>query len=170
MTTYAVAKVPGDGTGPEVVAEAVKVLGVAGQVHGFDIEYTDLDLGGERYLRTKETLTGSDLETLANADAILFGAVGHPQVPPGVLEQDILLRMRRELDQFINLRPVKLHPGVKGPLRDVAKGTPAALVPPACSLPLESRSRSSRRQPASRSRRGAGAASTRNEWLRTAKS
>jgi 3-isopropylmalate dehydrogenase len=103
-----------------VVQEAVKVLGVAGGVYGFDIDYTDVDLGGERYLRTEETLTGADLQALGSADAILFGAVGHPDVPPGVLEQDILLRMRRELDQFINLRPVKLHPGVNGPLRDVA--------------------------------------------------
>jgi 3-isopropylmalate dehydrogenase len=102
-----------------VVQEAVKVLDAAGEVYGFELDYTDLDLGGERYLRTQETLTGSDLEALGNADAILFGAVGHPDVPPGVLEQEILLRMRRELDQFVNLRPVKLHAGVNGPLRDV---------------------------------------------------
>ena len=119
MSSYSVARVPGDGTGPEVVQEAVKVLDAAGEVYGFELDYTDLDLGGERYLRTQETLTGSDLEALGNADAILFGAVGHPDVPPGVLEQEILLRMRRELDQFVNLRPVKLHPGVNGPLRDV---------------------------------------------------
>jgi 3-isopropylmalate dehydrogenase len=119
MSSYSVAKVPGDGTGPEVVEEAVKVLAAAAAVHGFEIGYHELDLGGERYLRTEETLTGADLQTLSNADAILFGAVGHPEVPPGILEQQILLRMRRELDQFINLRPVKLHPGVNGPLRDV---------------------------------------------------
>ena len=119
MSSYSIARVPGDGTGPEVVQEAVKVLDAAGEVYGFELDYTDLDLGGERYLRTQETLTGSDLEALGNADAILFGAVGHPDVPPGVLEQEILLRMRRELDQFVNLRPVKLHPGVNGPLRDV---------------------------------------------------
>jgi len=119
MNSYSVAKVPGDGTGPEVVEEAVRVLAAAAAAHGFEIEYHELDLGGERYLRTEETLTGADLQTLSNADAILFGAVGHPDVPPGILEQQILLRMRRELDQFINLRPVKLHPGVRGPLRDV---------------------------------------------------
>jgi 3-isopropylmalate dehydrogenase len=95
------------------------VLAAAAAAHGFEIEYHELDLGGERYLRTEETLTGADLQTLSSADAILFGAVGHPDVPPGILEQQILLRMRRELDQFINLRPVKLHPGVRGPLRDV---------------------------------------------------
>jgi 3-isopropylmalate dehydrogenase len=119
MNSYSVAKVPGDGTGPEVVEEAVRVLAAAAAAHGFEIEYHELDLGGERYLRTEETLTGADLQTLSSADAILFGAVGHPDVPPGILEQQILLRMRRELDQFINLRPVKLHPGVRGPLRDV---------------------------------------------------
>jgi 3-isopropylmalate dehydrogenase len=119
MKTYIVAKVPGDGTGPEVVGEAVKVLGAAAAAHGFDIEYNELDLGGERYLRTQETITGSDLQALAGADAILFGAVGHPKVAPGILEQGIILRMRRELDQFINLRPIKLHPGVNGPLRNV---------------------------------------------------
>jgi 3-isopropylmalate dehydrogenase len=80
MSSYSIAKVPGDGTGPEVVAEAVKVLDVAGGIHGFDIEYNELDLGGERYLRTKETLTGADLQALGSADAILFGAVGHPNV------------------------------------------------------------------------------------------
>jgi 3-isopropylmalate dehydrogenase len=119
MRTYTVAKVPGDGTGPEVVGEAVKVLGAASEAHGFEIEYHELDLGGERYLRTQQTITGSDLQVLSSADAILFGAVGHPKVAPGILEQGIILRMRRELDQFINLRPIKLHPGVNGPLRNV---------------------------------------------------
>jgi len=119
MSNYSIARVPGDGTGPEVVREAVEVLAAAGDTYGFTLDYNDLDLGGGRYLRTQETLTGADLQALISADAILFGAVGHPDVPPGILEQEILLRMRRELDQFINLRPVKLHPGVKGPLRDV---------------------------------------------------
>ncbi len=113
------AVVPGDGTGPEVVAEAVKVVDAVAPRFGFSVEYVPLDLGGERYLRTGETLTEHDLRVLAGCDAILFGAVGHPDVPPGVLEQDILLRMRRELDQYINLRPAKLHRGVNGPLKDV---------------------------------------------------
>ncbi len=113
------AVVPGDGTGPEVVAEAVKVVDAVAPRFGFSVEYVPLDLGGERYLRTGETLTEHDLGVLAGCDAILFGAVGHPDVPPGVLEQDILLRMRRELDQYINLRPAKLHRGVNGPLKDV---------------------------------------------------
>lgn len=119
MRSYSIAVVPGDGTGPEVVAEAGKVLDVAAAVHGFELVYRELDLGGERYLRTGETLTGHDLETLTTSDAILFGAIGHPEVPPGILEQQILLRMRRELDQYINLRPIKLHPGVTSPLREV---------------------------------------------------
>ena len=116
MSTHQIAVVPGDGTGPEVIAEAVKVLDVAAVVFGFAVEYTDFDLGGNRYLRTGETLTAADLGALRRSDAILFGAVGHPEVKPGVLEQEILLRLRRELDQYINLRPVKLYPGVSGPL------------------------------------------------------
>ncbi len=118
MSSYTVCVVPGDGTGPEVIAEAVKVLDAAASRFGFEYRRQELDLGGERYLRTGETLTGADLETMRHADAILFGAVGHPDVKPGILEQDILLRLRRELDQYINLRPVKLHPGVRSPLGD----------------------------------------------------
>jgi 3-isopropylmalate dehydrogenase len=119
MTTHHIAVAPGDGTGPEVIAEAVKVLHVAADVFDFGIETTEYDLGGERYLRTGETLTGTDLEGFKQCDSILFGAVGHPDVPPGVLEQDIIIRIRRELDQYINLRPIKLHPGVSSPLSDV---------------------------------------------------
>jgi 3-isopropylmalate dehydrogenase len=118
-----VAVIPGDGTGPEVVAEAVKVLDAASTRFGFEIEYEYLDLGGERYLRTGETLTDEDLEALWHVDAILLGAIGlggpgQPSVRPGVLEQAILLRIRRELGQYINLRPVKLYPGVVTPFRD----------------------------------------------------
>ncbi|MEX2651860.1 MAG: 3-isopropylmalate dehydrogenase [Acidimicrobiia bacterium] len=119
MKPHRVAVVPGDGTGPEVVAEAVKVVDRAAGVFGFDVDYSHHDIGGERYLRTGETLTGADLESLSNVDAILFGAVGHPDVAPGILEQEIILRLRRELDLYINVRPIKLHPGVNGPLRDI---------------------------------------------------
>jgi 3-isopropylmalate dehydrogenase len=119
MTAHRVAVVPGDGTGPEVVAEAVKAVDRAADVFGFEVDYSHHDIGGERYLRTGETLTGADLEALTGVDAVLFGAIGHPEVPPGVLEQEILLRLRRELDLYINLRPIRLHPGVVGPLRDV---------------------------------------------------
>ena len=119
MSTHQIAVVAGDGTGPEVIAEAVKVVDVATDMFGFTVDYTHHELGGERYLRTGETLTGSDVEALQQSDAILFGAVGHPEVKSGILEQKILLRLRRELDQYINLRPVKLHPGVRGPLAGV---------------------------------------------------
>jgi 3-isopropylmalate dehydrogenase len=119
MSAHRIAVVPGDGTGPEVVAEALKVLQAAAERFGFDLETTHYDIGGERYLRTGETLPGEVLEQLRASDAILFGAVGHPDVEPGILEQEILLRLRRELEQYINLRPVKLHPGVRSPI-DVA--------------------------------------------------
>ncbi len=117
--SYNIAVVPGDGTGPEVVAEAVKVLAAAANAYDFTIETTELDLGGERYLRTGETITGTDLETLKSSDAILFGAIGHPEVKPGILEQEIILKLRKELDQYINIRPVKLHPGVTSPIAGV---------------------------------------------------
>jgi 3-isopropylmalate dehydrogenase len=120
MSSHRIAVVPGDGTGPEVITEALKVLEVASAGYGFDLDLTTYDLGGERYLRTGETLPGEVLDRLRESDAILFGAVGHPEVPPGILEQDILLRLRRELDQYINLRPVKLHPGVHSPIAHVA--------------------------------------------------
>jgi len=122
MPAHRIAVVPGDGTGPEVIAEAVKVLEAAAVTFDFEFDVTTHDLGGERYLRTGETLTGLDLDGFKSSDAILFGAVGHPDVPPGVLEQDIIIKIRRELDQYINLRPIKLHPGVKSPLVGV---TPA---------------------------------------------
>ncbi len=119
MTAHRIAVVPGDGTGPEVVAEAVKAVDRAALVFDFEVEYSHHEVGGERYLRTGETLTGADLEALSSVDAVLFGAVGHPKVAPGILEQEIILRLRKELDLYVNLRPIKLHPGVVGPLRDV---------------------------------------------------
>ncbi len=119
MSTHRIAVVPGDGTGPEVIAEAMKVLDIAASGFGFDLESIEFDIGGERYLRTGETLPEEVLEHLRDSDAILFGAVGHPEVQPGILEQEILLRLRRELDQYINLRPVKLHPGVRSPIADI---------------------------------------------------
>lgn len=119
MSGYEIAVVPGDGTGPEVVSEALKVLDTAADAFGFEYHPTAMDLGGERYLSTGETLTGADLDVLRESDAILFGAIGHPDVRPGILEQEILLRLRRELDQYINLRPIKLHPGVRSPIADV---------------------------------------------------
>jgi len=113
-----VAVIGGDGTGPEVVAEAVKVLQAVSAREGFTIEFTEFDLGGDRYLRTGEILPDEELARLKTFPAILLGAVGHPKVPPGVLERGLLLRLRFELDQYINLRPVKLYPGVQTPLAD----------------------------------------------------
>ena len=116
--TYKIAVMPGDGTGPEVTVEAVKVLKTAADKFGFKVELTDFDFGGERYKRTKETLPDSAVDELRKFDAILLGAIGHPDVAPGILEKGILLKARFELDQYINLRPVRLYPGVETPLKD----------------------------------------------------
>jgi len=115
---YKIAVIPGDGTGPEVTAEAVKVLKVAADKFDFKLELTEFDFGGERYKRTGETLPDAAVEELRGFDAILLGAIGHPDVPPGILEKGILLKARFELDQYINLRPVKLYPGVETPIKD----------------------------------------------------
>lgn len=116
--TYKIAVIGGDGTGPEVVAEGIKVLNASSQKYGFKLDFTYLDFGGERYLRTGEVLPDSALNDLRKFDAIYLGAIGHPDVKPGILEKGILLRIRFELDQYINLRPVKLYPGVDCPLKD----------------------------------------------------
>jgi 3-isopropylmalate dehydrogenase len=116
--TYKIAVIPGDGTGPEVTAEAVKVLKAAADKFQFQADLTTFDFGGERYKRTGETLPDSAVEDLRKFDAILLGAIGHPDVPPGILEKGILLKARFELDQYINLRPVKLYPGVATPIKD----------------------------------------------------
>jgi 3-isopropylmalate dehydrogenase len=115
---YNIAVIPGDGTGPEVVAEGLKVLKAVSEKFKFKYYLEHFDLGGERYLKTKEILPDSVLEKLKRMDAIYLGAIGHPGVQPGVLEQGILLKIRFQLDQYINLRPVKLYPGVETPLRD----------------------------------------------------
>jgi 3-isopropylmalate dehydrogenase len=115
---YKIAVIPGDGTGPEVVAEGLKVLKAAAAVAGFTYELTKYDFGGERYLRTGETLPDAAIEEFKQHDAILLGAIGHPQVAPGVLEQGILLKARFALDQYINLRPVRLIPGVETPIKN----------------------------------------------------
>lgn len=116
--TYHIAVIGGDGTGPEVVREGIKVLDAAAQKAGFKIDWIPYDLGGERYKRTGEILPDSVLEELRKVDAIYLGAIGHPDVKPGILEKGLLLRLRFELDQYINLRPVKLYPGVETPLKD----------------------------------------------------
>jgi 3-isopropylmalate dehydrogenase len=112
--------IPGDGTGPEVVDEALKVLdAVRGDA---ELELVRFDLGGERYLRTGEVLPDEELDRLRELDAILLGAVGDPRIRPGILERDLLLRIRFELDQFVNLRPVVRYPGVKTLVPSHAEG------------------------------------------------
>ena len=118
MKTYKIAVIGGDGTGPEVVAEALKVMDVAAAKFKFKVANTAFDFGGERYLRTGETLPDGAIKDLRQFDAILLGAIGHPDVKPGILEKGILLRMRFEMDQYINLRPVRLFPGVECPIKD----------------------------------------------------
>jgi 3-isopropylmalate dehydrogenase len=118
MKSYNVAVIGGDGTGPEVTREAVKVLDAASSKFGFKLNYTDYDLGGERYMRTGEALPDSVLAELRRFPVILLGAIGHPDVKPGILEKGILLRTRFELEQYINLRPVKLYDERFCPLKD----------------------------------------------------
>jgi len=115
-TTYKIGVIGGDGTGPEVVREGIKVLNAAAKKHGFKLDYINYDLGGERYKRSGEILPESVLAELKKLDAIFMGAIGHPDVKPGILEKGLLLRLRFELDQYINLRPIKLYPNVETPL------------------------------------------------------
>ncbi len=118
MKTYKIAVMGGDGTGPEVIQEGLKILKVLEEKAGFKCEYTDYDFGGDRYLATGEVLPASAIEEFKKCDAIYLGAIGHPDVKPGILEKGILLQCRFELDQYINLRPVKLYPGVWTPVKD----------------------------------------------------
>ena len=115
---YKIAVIPGDGTGPEVIKEGVKVLEAASAKFGFKLDLTHYDIGGDRYLKTGETCPASVIQELRKYDAIYLGAIGHPDVKPGILEKGILLTIRFELDQYINLRPVKLFPGVDCPLKN----------------------------------------------------
>ncbi|MDJ0801643.1 MAG: 3-isopropylmalate dehydrogenase [Desulfobacterales bacterium] len=116
--TYQIAVVPGDGTGPEVVAEGIKVLDAVSQRCGFALDYTHYPFGGEHYQQTGEVLPAGSYAALAAADAVYLGAIGHPDVKPGILEKGILLDLRFHFDQYINLRPVKLYEGVDTPLKD----------------------------------------------------
>ncbi len=118
MANYKIALLPGDGIGPEVIAEGVKVLDAAAEKFNLKLEYKNFDWGGNRYLATGEIIPEGGIDELRTFDAIYLGAVGHPKVPTGVLEKGLLLRLRFELDQYINLRPVKLYPNVECPLKD----------------------------------------------------
>jgi tartrate dehydrogenase/decarboxylase/D-malate dehydrogenase len=110
--------IPGDGIGPEIIAEGRKVLDAASERYGFDIEWQDFDLGAERYLRSGQLLTEEDLSRLSGCRALYFGAIGDERVKPGILEKGILLALRFHFDQYVNLRPVKLLQGVWTPLAD----------------------------------------------------
>ncbi|MFC9972155.1 3-isopropylmalate dehydrogenase [Spirillospora sp. NPDC127200] len=113
------AVIPGDGIGPEVVAEGLKVLQAVAPAFDLAFEQTPYDLGAARWHRTGETLPDSVLDELRGHDAILLGAIGDPSVPSGTLERGLLLRARFELDHYVNLRPVKLFPGVTTPLAGI---------------------------------------------------
>ncbi|MFH1905006.1 MAG: 3-isopropylmalate dehydrogenase [bacterium] len=115
---YKIGVIGGDGTGPEVIKEGLKVLNAVSGKHDIKFEFTYYDFGGERYLKTGEVLPDSAIEEFRKLDAIYLGAVGHPDVKPGILEKGLLLKLRFALDQYINLRPVKLYPGVDTPLKD----------------------------------------------------
>jgi len=117
MKSYNIALMPGDGTGPEVLREGVKVLNAVAPRYDIKLNFENFDFGGERYKRTCETLPEKAIAELKTFDAIYLGAIGHPDVKPGILELGILLKLRFALDQYINLRPVKLYPNVDTPLK-----------------------------------------------------
>ncbi len=118
LKSYKIAVIPGDGTGPEVIAEGLKVLKAASKKFGFSYDLEMFDYGGARYLKTGKTIDDKELANLKKFDAIFLGAIGHPDVKPGILEQGILLKTRFGLDQYINLRPVKLYSSAFCPLKD----------------------------------------------------
>ena len=118
MKTYRIGVIPGDGTGPEVIREGLKVLEAVSQKSHFSYTTVFYPFGGEHYLKTGETLPDSAIEEFKQLDALYLGAIGHPEVKPGILERGILLKLRFSLDQYINLRPVKLYPGVWTPIKD----------------------------------------------------
>jgi len=115
---HKIAVLPCDGVGPEVVREGLKTLDVVAAKYGVKYETVTYDIGGDRYLKTGEILPDSVKSELAGMDAIYLGAVGHPDVKPGILEHGLLLRLRFEFDLYVNLRPIKLYPGVETPLKD----------------------------------------------------
>ncbi|MFW6006505.1 MAG: 3-isopropylmalate dehydrogenase [Bacillota bacterium] len=117
MAKYDIAVIPGDATGPEVIAEGIKVLNEVSKKFDFELDLEEYDFGGERYLKTGKTLSEEEIDEMREKDAIYLGAIGHPEVKPGILEKGILLKMRFALDQYINLRPVKLYEGVESKLK-----------------------------------------------------
>lgn len=115
---YKIAVIPGDGTGPEVIREGLKVLAAVAKKHNFQYELKEFDFSGKRYLKTGKLVSDEDIEELKTFDAIYLGAVGDPEVKPGILEHGVLLKIRFALDQYINLRPVILYPNVWTPIKD----------------------------------------------------
>ena len=115
---YNISVIPGDGTGPEVALEGVKVLEAVAAKCGFKLNFSHYNIGGEHFKTTGEIFPQGVLESLAGSDAIFLGAIGHPDVKPGILEKGILLKLRFDFDQYINLRPVKLYEGVATPIKD----------------------------------------------------
>lgn len=119
MTTYKLAKIPGDGIGPEVIAEGVKAIEAAAESNNFNIDWVEYDNGAEKYLKTGELITEDTLKEIKDTcKAIYLGALGDPRCKPGILEKGILLKTRFYFDQFVNLRPIKLLEGVWCPLKD----------------------------------------------------
>jgi len=112
VRSYVVAHLPGDGIGPEVTAVARDLVDQAGEQHGFGVDWRDCPLGSEYYHKTGLVLPDNELSEIRKSDSVLLGAVGSPSVPPGVLERGLLLRLRFELDLYVNLRPARLRPGV----------------------------------------------------------
>jgi len=115
---YKIGVIPGDGVGPEIIREGVKVIKSACDINKVKYEFIYYDFSGERYLKTGEILPDSAIEEFKKLDAIYLGAVGHPDVKPGILEKELLLKIRFKLDQYINLRPVILYPGVETPIKN----------------------------------------------------
>ena len=113
---YSISVLGGDGTGPEVVEQAMKVVSNTQKKFDIDVSFREINIGGDRYLKTGELVTEEDIGELRESDAILLGAIGHPDVKPGILEQGILLNLRKKFDQYVNLRPVVLYPGVETPI------------------------------------------------------
>lgn len=118
MTQYKIPAIPGDGIGPEIVAEGKEVIDAAGEKFGFDVEWVDFPHGADHYLETGELISSDTLKELSNYPVIYLGSIGDPRVAPGVLEKGILLAARFYFDQYVNLRPIKLLEGVWTPVKD----------------------------------------------------
>ncbi len=117
-TSYRIGVIPGDGTGPEVVAEGLKALRALAPLCGLDFDFVTFNAGGEAYLKHGTLLPDGMVRDLRDMDSIFLGAIGHPDVKPGILEREVLLKLRFELDLYINLRPVLLFPGAYTPIKD----------------------------------------------------